>query len=561
MTYLPKEQQEGKQIGLIDLLQKILDLWESEEKEKLLIHADRVLKEMKEVAFYKESKEPSYQDLSLAVELLLEEADPVFGGFRGTPKFPLSYVGDFLLSYSFLYKESRALFFWEMTLQKMYEGAIFDHLEGGFARYAVDERWRIPHFEKMLCDNALLACSYCDAWLCLKDPLYRKVSIKTLDYVLKNLQLQEGGFASGEDADVAGEEGGNSLWSFQELEELLTQEQFHVFSHVYGVTREGNYHGKNTLYLSESIEEAQENSGIEKESFFQLLQEATDKVLLARSLKGRPARNDQVLVSWNALTVEALLKAGLVFHKEEYVQAAEQGLLFLQKQCVKEGSLQHCWQAGKARFDATIDDYAYLIKACLSFFEAGLGSQWLPWALSLQETLDQTLQREDGLYAFAKSKEMPWSERCELYDASEPCGSSVQAGNLVKLYRITGKESFLTRSQKLFQQMSPLFSSCPTSSCYGLASFFSLIDEKAPTLVIALDEKQTGKEEITQALYETYSPHRTVLWKFVGDLALFSPLEKKDPIEGKTTLYVCYPGRLASYHCGLMEILQALRNL
>jgi uncharacterized protein len=284
VTYLPPKTKRGL-MGLQQFIQHIKLLWHSEEREKLLEQANRLLQVFQKNVSSAGQLLPSEKQISQCVEILFELADPVYGGFKGEPKFPFGYQACFLLEYCQAKADSRSLFYLELTLENMFRGGIYDHLGGGFSRYSIDEKWQIPHFEKMLYDNAILARTYLDVWKFTKNPIYQRICEETLSYVLRDLLQPCGAFSSAEDADSNGKEGAYYVWDLQEILEALPQDQATLFCQLYNVTHEGNFDGKNILHLSKSFEEFAEERNEDWREMMPKIEWARQALLKKRALR------------------------------------------------------------------------------------------------------------------------------------------------------------------------------------------------------------------------------------------------------------------------------------
>lgn len=560
-TYLPADSRRGI-VGLKDVLKRIATLWNGEEREVFIRNADKWMQIYKKEA--EKQDLPSTDSVTKAVENLLKLADPIFGGFKGEPKFPLSYMCDFLLRYSCSFQEERTLFFLELSLQKMAFGGLFDHLGGGFFRYVVDQGWHIPHFEKMLPENALLASAYMNAWKATGNPLYEKICKSTLDYIVGTLRQDSGVFCSGEDADSEGEEGKYYLWNFEEIEKILPYAQLYVFCHAYGVTREGNFRNKNILHQTDSFEAIQEKSGLDAKTCKESLDDAWKQLKQAASLRERPFLDEQVVVAWNAWAISALAKAARAFDSEVYRKSALDAAVFIRDHLYKEGQLFRSYCKAVARGPACLEDYAALIHAFLTLFEEGMGTEWLLKSLELNAVLESKFSVKEGAFYTSQEDSLLPVRRWDFYDGAEPSGNAVQAENLVRLYQISGDKKFITRAEDVFCSMKKHVETYPSGAGYTLAALLRFLDEKAPCCFIALDENETGRKEIAEALAKKMMPHGVFVWIKKGDEALLSAfpyLIEKKTMDEKTTFHVCYKNRCDPPINDLLEILEKIGSL
>lgn len=564
VTYMPSKSKRGL-MGLQEFAAEIKQLWLGEEKEAVLEQANRLFEIFEKSAAPEGGDLPSKETVRNTADLLLSMADPVFGGFKGEPKFPLSFQASFLLEYGKLHADSRCLFFATNTLDKMHLGGVYDHLGGGFARYSVDDRWIVPHFEKMLYDNALLANTYFEGFKLTKKDSYKKVCEEICSYVLRDMRHPLGGFYSAEDADSEGEEGRFYTWSREQIEKVLLPEEAELFSAVYGVTFEGNFKGRNVLFLPKSYQEAADELGIDLSFLSDTMENAKKKLFAARETRPRPLRDDKIIVAWNALMIDALVKIGSAMGRKEWVGAAVQAAEFIKTYCFLEGRLYRRWREGEARFGAAIDDYAFLIKACLSLFEEGLGEKWLSWAIELSSILETEFKSEKGAFYFSSEREMLVPiRRCEFYDGAEPSGNAVHAENLLRLYQITLDDRYLSLAEDILGGAKNHIETYPPGSCYSVKVLARYLNHNAPTLVVALDSKESLKEEIAREIHSSYSPHLQVVWLPEGNHSLRSMLPfraDKMPIDGQTAAYVCTMKGCASPLLKVKEICKAIQDL
>ncbi len=338
------------------------------------------------------------EEVEDAAEMLFRMADPVYGGIKGVPKFPIGYQWNFMLHYASMTEDSRSLFLAERTLDMMQRGGIFDHLGGGFSRYSVDERWLVPHFEKMLYDNALLAYSYLEAWQVTQRGFYRTVCSDILNYILRDMTHPEGGFYSAEDADSEGHEGYFYTWTFDEIRNVLGEKESALFCEFYHVTPQGNFDGRNILHTPTRLEEfAQQKSMAlaELETLFALQRQILWKV---RERRTHPFKDDKVLSSWNGLMIFSLAEAGAALDDKTYLNAAVRAAGFIKQHMWRDGRLLRRWREGEALYSAGLEDYAFLIRGLISLFEAGQGTVWLAWAVEMTEILHTQFKADKGTF-------------------------------------------------------------------------------------------------------------------------------------------------------------------
>jgi uncharacterized protein len=373
-TYLPPYSGNGF-MGLMDLIQRITELWTSEEKHKVLAQAEKIVDIFSVNIHTKGEFLPTLEQSTIAADLFYKMADPVYGGIKGAPKFPIGYQYSYMMRYYKTTKDNRALFLVERTLEMMHRGGIYDHLGGGFSRYSVDEQWLIPHFEKMLYDNAILAQAYLEVWQLTKNPLYREVVEEVLNYTLRDMTHPEGGFYSAEDADSEGQEGLFYTWTYGETVQVLGPDA-HLFCEFYDITPLGNFHGRNILHQRFSLEEFATMHKIPEEDLRRQFQTQRQQLWQAREQRIHPLKDDKILSSWNGLMIYSLTEAGRAFMHEPYLKAAIKAAHFIRNHLWKDQELLRRWRDHQAMFKGSLDEYAFMIRAALSLFEANAGSEW-----------------------------------------------------------------------------------------------------------------------------------------------------------------------------------------
>ena len=466
----------------------------------------------------------------------------------------MGFQAEFLLSWSKLKSDSRALFYAELTLDSMQRGGIYDHLGGGFSRYAVDEEWTIPHFEKMLYDNAILARVYLQAWKYTQNRHYADVVRATLDYLLRDLMYEEGGFFSGEDADSEGGEGRYYTWSAEEVREVLPGEEGELFCAFYDVTSQGNFDGRNVLHVDLPLAEFAAALQMPEEDAEKVLEKGKNALLLRRQKRVRPLRDEKILVSWNGLAIDVLARAGEAFNEPRYTEAAVKAAAFIEKNLYHNGYLFHRWCAGEAKFSGLLDDYAFLIKGLLTLFEVGLGSSYFEWAVALVKVLERDFKEIEGAFYLTDEKTPLIVRPCDFYDGAEPSGNAVHSENLLRLHQMTHEASYLRQAEDIMKAAKAYLDSVAPAACYHMMVLLRYFDREAPTLVVVPNVKEAGLKEISQAFAKVFSPHLVTLWKRGEDF----PLEKdKIAIQGKTTAYLCRKNRCEAPLTKLGEIVKS----
>lgn len=563
-TYLPPHSRQGM-VGLAELCMRIKEVWLGEEREAVLAQAAQVVEVFAENIYACGDEIPEREQLQDTADLLFKMADPTHGGMRGTPKFPISYQYNFMLRYSSRIKDSRALFLVERTLDMMHRGGIYDHLGGGFARYSVDSHWLVPHFEKMLYDNALLAHTYLETWQVTKRPLYREVCEGILQYILREMTHPQGGFYSAEDADTEGQEGLFYTWTPYEIHQILGSRDGELFCEFYDVTEDGNFEGRNVLHMQVPIEEFAEKKGENPVALAYRLTEMRHKLWKIREKRVHPLKDDKILSSWNGLMIFTMVEVGVSFNNIQYIQAAKKAAHFIKENLWLEGQLYRRWREGEASFEAGLDEYAFLIRGILSLFEADCGNEWLEWAIELSAILEQRFKEKEGaFYQTSGLDENLILRKCQFSDGAEPSGNAIHCENLLRLYQLTSDPKYLEQAEDIFKAVKRYVDTYPPGYCFHMINLNRYYDQHSPMIVVALNENEEMLEELRQLIFREFIPHKTVIWRRPGDEELFEllPIVKEQvPLDEKTTLYICHEGVCRSPINDYAQMPEAIKKL
>ena len=467
--------------------------------------------------------------------------DAEHGGFGGAPKFPQSMPMEFLLARNARASDADALETVEASLAAMHNGGIYDHLGGGFARYSTDRFWLVPHFEKMLYDNALLVSLYTQAFQATGNPRYREVVEETIEYLLRDLCHPDGGFFSSQDADSEGVEGKFYVWTPQELEAVLGAEDARLFRRYYGVGVHPNFEGRYILHVRDSAAAAGRELGVDAGELLERLQPMRRALLEQRAERIPPATDDKVLTAWNGMALRALAEAAFALDRPDLRDAAERNADFLLREMRRDGRLLRTWKDGKAHLLGYLEDYALLINGLLSLHIATFSHRWLHEAQALTDEM-LALFRDDENGAFydvgIDHEELIVRPR-DITDNATPCGSSAAAEALLRMAVLTGKESFTQKAERLMRSIAPLATRYPL----GFGNWLRIIDRylAPPTEVVIVGDPS---DERTRALLE---PLRRQLPTFAfagltpGETSPFpTPLLEGRADAGTPTAYVCH---------------------
>jgi uncharacterized protein YyaL (SSP411 family) len=470
---------------------------------------------------------------------LLSLGDQVNGGFGHAPKFPNAANLSFLLRYSKMSGITKFQEFVLKTLTKMASGGIYDQIGGGFHRYSTDSRWLVPHFEKMLYDNALLPVVYVEAYQITKDPKYLEVITQTLRYVLKEMTLPEGGFCSAQDADSEGKEGKYYIWKKSEIQQVLGLD-FEPFCLYYDVTEGGNFEGDNILHNNINPSSVAFQFGKSEPEIKEIIQRAREKLFEVRQKRIPPGRDDKILTSWNALMITGFLKGFRVTQEEDFLKAAEKCINFIEQKMKKNGELLHAYKNDQAKLKAYLDDYAYYVNALLDYFEIKPDKKYLDLAIYYaNHLLDHFWDENDKSFFFtADNHEKLIIRTKNVYDLSLPSGNSVAAGVLLKLYRITQNKRFYDVSLKIMESLSTMAAENP----FGFGQLLNVIYAylQKPVEITVINEIN---KEVCQYLSKKFLPEALLVniskAEQLSELKNFPFFSGKEYDMAKTKVYVC----------------------
>ncbi len=565
-TYFPPTARYGRP-GFPEVLRRVREVWETQH-DKVLESADELVSFLDQRAT-EGAEQGALSDsvLALAYQRFVSAFDPSWGGFGGAPKFPRPVTFNFLLRYH--RGDDKALEMTELTLRKMAQGGMYDHIGGGFHRYSVDGQWRVPHFEKMLYDQAQLVVSYLETYQLTGDPFFARIARETLDYVLRDMTGPRGAFFSAEDADSPDPdnpkeqtEGGFYLWRKSEIMELLGSDAGAVFCYRYGVRDGGNalsdpqgeFTGRNILYAAHTITETASQFGKSAQEIEKILAQGKEKLFEVRSRRPRPPRDDKVLTSWNGLMISALAKAYKVLGEERYLQAAERAARFLTEQLVepKTGRLLRRYRDGEARFPGHLDDYAFTVQGLLDLYEASLSVHWLEKAIAFTEQQVDLFWDSNGGGFFDSSGEDPsvLVRMKNEYDGAEPAGNSIAALNLLRLARMVDREEWYEKAEQGISAFAGRIADNPTAAPQMLVAY-DFLRSAAVQVIIAGDPADKETHVMLHEVYRRFLPRQVLLFADGGDeqerLGRYLPFIKTiSMMDGRPTAYVCQ-----NYACDL----------
>ncbi|MFI5308124.1 MAG: thioredoxin domain-containing protein, partial [Polyangiales bacterium] len=483
--------------------------------------------------------------LDRARSQILASFDPTWGGFGDAPKFPHSGDIRLLLRCAQDGRDAEALNAAAITLERMARGGIFDQLGGGFHRYSTDERWCIPHFEKMLYDNALLVVAYLEAHLLTGNPEHARVAQECCDWALREMVTAEGGFASAQDADSEGEEGRFFAWTPDELFEVLGRRQGLWAATYFDVTAEGNFeNGKSALFRRLTSEEAARELGVAEPELEASMRDARVKLLQARAQRVAPATDDKVLASWNGLMLSALCTAHQVLDRPRYLQAARRAASYvLGGMRTPDGGLLATARGGRAHVDACLDDYVFVTQGLIDLYESDFDPRWLREALALCELVEARFaDRERGGYCTTSDAHEALIARTKtVHDGALPSGAGVQALNLLRLSELCGRPALREKAQGVFEAQAALANRHPRSFA-ALMLALDFVQRRPREIVISGEPSSDGVAAMLRVVRHSFLPQRVVaLASHDADEALLPLVQgrKPQPRAASTLAYVC----------------------
>lgn len=557
-TYIPKRGRYGR-MGMLELIPRIKRLWR-EDRKALLASADRIVAALQRGGDgVSGGGELKADVLDRAFKRLRERFDRKNGGFGTAPKFPTPHNLIFLLRYWRRTGDGEALEMVEKTLRRMRLGGIFDQLGYGFHRYSTDERWFLPHFEKMLYDQAMLMMAYTEAYQATGKGFYRRVVEELFEYVKREMRDSGGGFYSAEDADSEGEEGKFYLWTKGEILKVLGREDGELFSRVYGVEDGGNFEeeatgrrtGRNILHLSRELSEEARLRKRSLEEFRESLDRMRRKLLEVRAKRVRPLRDDKILADWNGLMVAALARAGGVLGERDYIEVAEKAVEFLMKRFHRGGRLLHRYRGGEVSILGYSSDYAFVIWGLLELYEVTGSWRYLRWAVELQGEFTRYFWDKKGGYfhVYGEDGERLLVRPKELYDGAIPSANSVAAWNLLRLGRILSKAEWEEMAARIGRAFSRQVERVPEAFCQYLVALDFALGPSYEVIVVGRGE-ELGVAR--RRLWGVYAPRKVLIFldlEGISEVVKWVPYLKDYGLKnGRLTVYVC-----RNYSCSLPE--------
>jgi len=549
-TYFPKNAKRGNP-GLLQLIPILNNAWIHKQGE---IHDSiRVIeKYLIKINSYLPGNSWGEDIIHDAANQLQNKFDHENGGFGGAPKFPSAHNLIFLIKYSYLYDNSKILGMVEKTLQQMRLGGIFDQIGLGFHRYSTDKKWFLPHFEKMLYDQAMNSMAYIEAYHITKNKEYAEIAEEVFSYVLRDMRNEKGGFFSAEDADSEGKEGTFYLWTVQELFNILGEKDGKVVSKIYDFSKKGNFldeasrkrNGCNIPYLPDSKSRLANKIKINLDELNRIIEFSRKKLFEKRKERIHPLKDDKILTDWNGLMIASLAQGGIVLDNEQYIKEAINAADFIHEHLQgKDGRLVKRYRQGHSGFDPHINDYSFMIWGLINLYEATFNTLYLFRALKLTEIMIEDYYDENGgFFIGSKNAEKLIIRVKDYYDSAIPSGNSAAIYSLFKLGKITGNDDWINIAHQTLKAFSSQAKKNPTSFTYMLTGLlFDLKSSKE--LIIVVDKKEHDYKSILKKIKKEYYPNFIIILKDINDKDLVENIapwiDSYMVINGKPTYFVC----------------------
>ena len=538
-TYFPKTSRYGMP-GFSDLLRAIITAWNAPRRRaELLAGGERILQAIQTDLLQTQDAPVQAQAIDQAMAGIQKSFDWDNGGWGGAPKFPQPMTLEFLMCRHRVTQDELVLKLITHTLDLMAQGGIYDQLGGGFHRYATDGHWLVPHFERMLYDNAQLARVYLHAWQITHNDFYRRIAEDTLDYIAREMTHARGGFFSSTDADSEGHEGKFFVWTPDEIRAVLNANDAQLFMDAYGVTAQGNFEGKNILHVVRDRDVIAAMYHLDESEVERRVNQARRKLFLAREQRIQPARDEKVLTSWNGLMLAAFAEAARAFGRDDYRAVAERNADFILTDLRdSRGRLLHSWKAGTARIGGFLEDYANLIEGLLALYQADFNERWFIAARELADTmLELFSDPRGGFFDTSREAEQLVTRPKDVQDNAVPSGNAMAATVLLKLAAYTGERLYTEAAERALKMIQPILAQAPL----GFAQWLIALDfAVSPTREIAIVGERADAQKLLTVVFREYCPHQTVAFAQAYQDSQIPLLRGRAQVERRATAYVCH---------------------
>ena len=541
-TYFPPEDRPGMP-SFTRVLMAVADAYHSKRSE-LLENADQLVSRLQGASAQWDAEALTSELLGQACQQIGSQFDSQHGGFGSAPKFPQPMGLEVLLRCTRRFQDPQMLHMVEFTLEKMAHGGMYDQLGGGFHRYSTDAHWLVPHFEKMLYDNALLSRTYLHAYQATGKPLYRRIAEETLDYVLREMTSPAGGFYSTQDADSEGVEGKFFVWSPQEIIATLGEADGKLFNRFFGVTDHGNFEEHNILSVPMEPAQIAQELGTTEEKLSAIIRAAKEKLYRVREGRVHPGRDEKVLTSWNGLMLRSLAEGAAALGRDDYLSAAIVNALFLLENLRRNGRVLRTHKDGQAKLLGFLEDYALLTDGLLALYEATFDRRWLDEARALADAMIDLFwdPSDEFFYDTARDHESLVVRPRDVFDNAMPCGGSVAADTLLRLGLLTGEAEYARKATASLRSVAHFLAQYPT----GLGHWLGALDlylSKPHEIAIVGPRKDPATKALLDVIFGAYLPNKVVAgWDPArGTEAIEGVplLQDRPPVDGRPTAYVC----------------------
>jgi len=553
-TYFPARRGDrGARVGFIDMLKELRMVYD-EQPDKVAESGKQLVDAIgKMLAPNSGTTIPEAKILHQAVQAYKNRFDSSQGGLMGSPKFPSSLPIRFLLRYYRRTNDKDVLKMVNLTLEKMAAGGMYDHVGGGFHRYSTDSKWLVPHFEKMLYDNALLTIAYLEAYQVTGNKEFMRITKEILRYVKRDMTSPEGAFYSATDADSTNpkghrEEGWFFTWTPNEVDQTLDKESAILVKIFYAVSPAGNFENRNILNTPEPLSKIAKKLGLSEEGARKTIEESFEKLYLSRERRPHPGRDEKILTAWNGLMISAFAKAGLLLDEDDYIKTAGKAAEFILANLHKNGQLLRSFKDGRAKLSGYLDDYAFLIAGLIDLYEATSDIKWLNHAITLDQTLEKSFEDKasGGFFMTSADHEKLLAKEKPSYDGAEPSGNSVALLNLLKLHEFTTNDSYRKRAEKALTAFSRILQTNPVALSEMFLALDFHLDKAKEIVIVTANGKNADTDAMLSQLQKIFLPNRVLVvldqTEITNQSEILPIIKAKLPIDGKTTAYVCKKG-------------------
>ena len=605
-TYFPpRKGDRGSSIGFLSLLKELKSIYE--EKQEDITRTGKEIQKALQASLsptpISSQGIPNKETFLTLYSQIKNRLDPVYGGIKGAPKFPSSFPARFLLRSYLKTKDKDILQAIHTSLNGMQKGGMHDQVGGGFHRYSTDEKWLVPHFEKMLYDQALLAMAYLEAYQLFNQEKsstvspeqpsivsnqniakhYKETAMHILDYIIRDMQSKEGGFYSATDADSVAvqpaekdktastkgekEEGFYFTWTLEEIDQALSKQQADLIKKYYGVTANGNFEGRNNFYISKELSAVAKELHLDLNQAKKILTEARTILYQTRERRPLPLRDEKILSGWNGLMISAFVYGHFVLNEKKYLQQAEKSAQFILDNMIKKNQLYRSWKEGEAYILAYLDDYAFFISALIDLFEWTGNIKWLKEAIKLDQILEKDFEDKEhgGFFMTGQDYESLLVREKPLYDGAEPSGNSVAVMNLLRLKELTGNHVYKDRAEKSFRAFGTKLKKNPFSFSEALIALDYYRSRVHEIVLVLPDEANLDKDPLFNELKSWYLPNKVLAVIHHSQVEkqqeLLKPISQKKALNGKTTVYICEEGACQLPTSELKELKRQLKEI